>query len=325
MVALILFSVFILTVLVMFLILSWLTSPQRLMKKRLAAVWDEPGSEAMMSTGTSDRRQRIRTIASGKENSIWSILLGADYLQRKQLELFKAGLPFKAEELLMAKLLTAVLGFIIGYLLLGQLMMGVVLGILGFIMPQMWVSYNKAHRIRTIDDQLLDAILLMAGSLRSGHSFLQALDLVSRETFPPLSEEFQRVLHENRIGLRLEDALNNLTDRTESREIELMVAGVLVQREVGGNLAEVLDNIATTIEKRVKMQAKLRALTAQGRMSAWVISLLPFVLAFFIFTLNPQYGGLLVNEPLGRIMLIGGVIMLVIGILLVRRVVDIDV
>jgi|LSQX01.1.fsa_nt_gb tight adherence protein B len=325
MVALILFSVFILTVLVMFLILSWLTSPQRLMKKRLAAVWDEPGSEAMMSTGTSDRRQRIRTIASGKENSIWSILLGADYLQRKQLELFKAGLPFKAEELLMAKLLTAVLGFIIGYLLLGQLMMGVVLGILGFIVPQMWVSYNKAHRIRTIDDQLLDAILLMAGSLRSGHSFLQALDLVSRETFPPLSEEFQRVLHENRIGLRLEDALNNLTDRTESREIELMVAGVLVQREVGGNLAEVLDNIATTIEKRVKMQAKLRALTAQGRMSAWVISLLPFVLAFFIFTLNPQYGGLLVNEPLGRIMLIGGVIMLVIGILLVRRVVDIDV
>lgn len=325
MVALILFSVFILTVLVMFLLLSWLTSPQRLMKKRLAAVLDEPGSEAMVSTGTSDRRQRIRTITFGKENSIWTILLGADYVQRKQLELFKAGLPFKAEELLTAKLLTAVLGFIIGYLLLGQFMMGLVLGILGFIMPQIWVSYNKAQRIRTIDNQLLDAILLMAGSLRSGHSFLQALDLVSRETFPPLSEEFQRVLHENRVGLRLEDALNNLTDRTESREIELMVAGVLVQREVGGNLAEVLDNIATTIEKRVKMQAKLRALTAQGRMSAWVISLLPFVLAFFIFTLNPQYGGLLVNEPLGRIMLIGGVIMLVIGILLVRRVVDIDV
>lgn len=325
MVALILFSVFILTVLVMFLLLSWLTSPQRLMKKRLAAVLDEPGSEAMVSTGTSDRRQRIRTITSGKENSIWTILLGADYVQRKQLELFKAGLPFKAEELLTAKLLTAVLGFIIGYLLLGQFMMGLVLGILGFIMPQIWVSYNKAQRIRTIDNQLLDAILLMAGSLRSGHSFLQALDLVSRETFPPLSEEFQRVLHENRIGLRLEDALNNLTDRTESREIELMVAGVLVQREVGGNLAEVLDNIAMTIEKRVKMQAKLRALTAQGRLSAWIISLLPFVLAFFIFTFNPQYGGLLINDPLGRIMLIGGVIMLVIGILLVRRVVDIDV
>jgi tight adherence protein B len=325
MVALILFSVFILTVLVMFLLLSWLTSPQRLMKKRLAAVLDEPGSEAMVSTGTSDRRQRIRTITSGKENSIWTILLGADYVQRKQLELFKAGLPFKAEELLTAKLLTAVLGFIIGYLLLGQFMMGLVLGILGFIMPQIWVSYNKAQRIRTIDNQLLDAILLMAGSLRSGHSFLQALDLVSRETFPPLSEEFQRVLHENRIGLRLEDALNNLTDRTESREIELMVAGVLVQREVGGNLAEVLDNIAMTIEKRVKMQAKLRALTAQGRLSAWIISLLPFVLAFFIFTFNPQYGGLLINDPLGRIMLIGGVIMLVIGILLVKRVVDIDV
>lgn len=316
-------AVFILSVSVLSLILSWVNSPQRRMKKRLESAWGDKNIE--FATVETDKRQRVRTIAAGAEDSVWNKVLGPDYMQKKQLELFKAGLPFKAEELITVKLLMALLGFVIGYLLLHQLMMGIILAVIGFLVPQMWVSFNKNRRIRTIDDQLLDAILLMAGALRSGHSFLQALELVSRETFPPLSEEFQRVLHENRIGLMLEDALNNLTSRTESKEIELMVAGVLVQREVGGNLAEVLDNIAMTIEKRVKMQAKVRALTAQGRMSAWVISLLPFVLAFFIFTINPEYGRLFLQDPLGRIMLISGIIMLIIGIVLVRRVVDIDV
>lgn len=316
-------SVFILSVSVLSLIMSWANSPQRRMKKRLQSAWGDKSID--FDSEATDKRQRVRTIAAGAEDSVWNKLLGPDYMQKKQLELFKAGLPFKAEELIMAQLLMALLGFVIGYLLLHQLMMGIILTVIGFLVPQMWVSFNKTRRIRTIDDQLLDAILLMAGALRSGHSFLQALELVSRETFPPLSEEFQRVLHENRIGLMLEEALNNLTNRTESKEIELMVAGVLVQREVGGNLAEVLDNIAMTIEKRVKMQAKVRALTAQGRMSGWVISLLPFVLAFFIFTINPEYGRLFLQDPLGRIMLIGGIVMLIIGIVLVRRVVDIDV
>lgn len=316
-------AVFILSVSVLSLIMSWVTSPQRRMKKRLESAWGDKNIDFV--TELTDKRQRVRTIAAGAEDSVWNRILGPAYMQKKQLELFKAGLPFKAEELIMVKLLMALLGFVIGYLLLHQLMMGIILAVIGFLVPQIWVTFNKNRRIRMIDDQLLDAILLMAGALRSGHSFLQALELVSRETFPPLSEEFQRVLHENRIGLMLEDALNNLTSRTESKEIELMVAGVLVQREVGGNLAEVLDNIAMTIEKRVKMQAKVRALTAQGRMSAWVISLLPFVLAFFIFTINPEYGGLFLQDPLGRIMLISGLIMLIIGIVLVRRVVDIDV
>lgn len=317
-------AVFLLTVSLIFLVISFLTRSQRHMKKRLESVIQVPAEESISSTA-KNRKRRVERAASGAESSIWQRLVSADYLHKIQLELLKSGLPFKAEELLNAKCLGALIAFLLGFILLGSFTSGLILGLIGFLLPQMWVSYNRNRRLHNIDEQLLEAILLMSGALKSGNSFLQALELVSRETMPPLAEEFQRLLHENRIGLGLDEAMNNLVSRTESKEIELMVAGVLIQREVGGNLAEVLDNIAKTIEKRIKMQARLRALTAQGRMSAWIISLLPVVLAFLLFNINPEYMLVLIKEPLGRVMLVLGGVMLFIGITLIRKVVDIDV
>lgn len=176
-----------------------------------------------------------------------------------------------------------------------------------------------------MEGQLLNAVVLLANSLRAGHSFMQALELVSRETSAPLGEEFNRVLRETRMGVRLDEALSNFSRRVDSREIELLVTGILIQREVGGNLAEILDTIADTIDKRVKMRAKLRALTAQGRLSGWVVSLLPFALVLFIYVPHPEYARLMLTEPLGRAMLLAGLIMMITGILVVKKVVNIDV
>lgn len=189
----------------------------------------------------------------------------------------------------------------------------------------MWVNYLKQRRLLRFESQLLDAIVLVANSLRAGHSFMQAIELVSRETPPPLSLEFGRVLRENLVGIPVEEALLNLTERVESKDLELVVTGMLIQRQVGGNLAEVLDSIAKTIEKRIKMRAKIRALTAQGRMSAWVVSLLPFALGFFVFGMHPEFGRIMLDESLGIAMLAVGGIMMLLGILLIRRVVNIDV
>ena len=130
---------------------------------------------------------------------------------------------------------------------------------------------------------------------------------------------------ETRLGVTLEEALINLNRRVESREMEMLVTGVLIQREVGGNLAEILDQIGGTIEKRIKMRAKIRALTAQQRLSAWVVTLLPFFLGAFIFTQNPDFARIMLEDPLGIAMLAGGAVMLVIGVLIIRKVVDIDV
>lgn len=251
--------------------------------------------------------------------------VGRRYLEKLNDNLVKAGVPLKPEELAAMKLLSALIVFFLSIFLFHLLPAALVLGVLGFFLPYLWVQYLKKRRVILLESQLLDAVVLMANSLRAGHSFLQAMELVSRETRPPLAEEFKRVIRETRLGVPVEEALVNLGQRVDSKEMELVVTGVLVQREVGGNLAEILDHISNTIEKRIKMRAKIRALTAQGRMSAWIISLLPIFLAFFIFSTQPDMGRLMVTEPLGVVMLVVGIIMLVLGILVIRKVVDIDV
>ncbi|HEX3010833.1 MAG TPA: type II secretion system F family protein, partial [Syntrophomonadaceae bacterium] len=183
----------------------------------------------------------------------------------------------------------------------------------------------KKKRIVRMEGQLLNAVVLLANSLRAGHSFMQALDLVSHETSAPLGDEFERIIRETRMGVRIEEALGKFSERMDSREIELLVTGILVQREVGGNLAEILDIIADTIDKRIKMRKKIRVLTSQGRLSGWIVSLLPVALIFLIYIPHPEYARVMLTETLGRVMLGAGFMMIIIGSMIIKKVVNIDV
>jgi tight adherence protein B len=174
-------------------------------------------------------------------------------------------------------------------------------------------------------EQLPDVLTIMASSLRAGHSFMQALDTVAREIPQPAAVEFQRVVAEIRLGRPTDDALEALATRVGSADFRWAVLAVNIQREVGGNLAEILDNVADTLRERAMIRRQIRVLTAEGRLSAWVLAGLPVAIAIYMFIVNPDYIGLLFTHPIGLFMLGGAILLLIAGIIWMRKIVDIDV
>jgi tight adherence protein B len=204
--------------------------------------------------------------------------------------------------------------------------------LIGFMLPRFWLGRRRSGRLNAFDKQLPDTITLIANALRAGSSFLQAIELVVRESRPPISTEFGRVIREVNLGLAFDVALENMVRRVRSDDLELMATAISIQHTVGGNLAEILDSIAFTIRERVRIKGEIRTLTAQQRLSGYVVGLLPFGLAGFIFLAAPTFfdpmfknpPGIL-GLPAGVIILFFGVIMMLIGFMFIRKIVDIEV
>ncbi|HET9520540.1 MAG TPA: type II secretion system F family protein [Candidatus Limnocylindrales bacterium] len=207
------------------------------------------------------------------------------------------------------------------------------LGILiGFMLPRFWLGRRKAGRLNAFNKQLPDTITLLANALRAGSSFLQAIELVVRESRPPISLEFSRVIREVNLGLPFEQALENMVRRVRSDDLELMATAISIQHTVGGNLAEILDSIAYTIRERVRIQGEIRTLTAQQRLSGYVVGFLPIGLAGFLFVAAPNFMDPMFRNPpdvlglpAGVVILIFGGVMMFIGFMFIRRIVDIEV
>jgi len=202
----------------------------------------------------------------------------------------------------------------------------------GFWLPSFWLNRRKSSRLKAFNARLADTIVLIANSLRAGSSFLQSIEMVVRESQPPISTEFNRVVREVNLGLPFEQALNNLVRRVRSDDLELMTTAINIQHQVGGNLAEILDSIAFTIRERVRIKGEIRTLTAQGRMSGYVVGFLPIGLLAIISAIAPQFVGPMFEKPpeafglpLGVVMLAMGGIMMGIGFLFIRRIVNIEV
>jgi tight adherence protein B len=208
----------------------------------------------------------------------------------------------------------------------------VIAGAIGFFAPRIWVSRRKAARVNAFNAGLADTITLIANALRSGSSFLQSIEMVVRESNPPISTEFSRVLREVSLGLTLETALANLVRRVRSDDLELMTTAITIQYQVGGNLAEILDTIAFTIRERVRIKGEIRTLTAQQRMSGYVVGFLPIGLVALLFVIAPRFLSPMFEKPpelfgipLGVIMLLLGGLSMLLGFIFIRRIVDIDV
>jgi len=204
--------------------------------------------------------------------------------------------------------------------------------VLGFILPRWYVRRRQGKRINQFNKQLPDTITLIANALRAGSSFLQAIELVVREARPPISTEFARVIREVNLGLPFEQALENLVRRVSSDDLELMVTAISIQYTVGGNLAEILDSIAYTIRERVRIKGEIRTLTAQQRMSGYVVAFLPIALVGFLTIIAPSFMEPMLDPevnvagiPTGIILFAIGGFMMFIGFMFIRRIVDIEV
>ncbi len=240
-------------------------------------------------------------------------------------QLARANLKLTAGEFLAATVIAIILLAGAAHLLRHNAVFTLIAGIIGFFAPRWYVGYLQGKRLREFNNQLADTISLMVNSIRSGYSVLQAMEAVAREMGPPVSEEFERVVREVQLGLSVEQALDNLLRRVPSDDLDLMLTAINVQREVGGNLAEVLDAINYTIRERVRIKGEIRALTAQGRYSGYLISFLPVALSGFIYLVNPSFIMNLVTDPCGWIMIGAAVLGMVAGFLIIRKIVNIEV
>ena len=205
-------------------------------------------------------------------------------------------------------------------------------GLIGFMIPRIWLGRRKSGRLNAFNKQLPDTIMLIANALRAGSSFLQAIELVVRESRPPISTEFARVIREVNLGLPFEQALENMVRRVKSDDLELMATAISIQHTVGGNLAEILDSIAFTIRERVRIKGEIRTLTAQQRLSGYVVGFLPIALAGFLFVAAPGFMDPMFKNPpdilglpAGVVILMFGGLMMFIGFMIIRRIVDIEV
>lgn len=195
----------------------------------------------------------------------------------------------------------------------------------GMLVPLMVVNTARAKKLQAFNGQIGDALVIIANSLRSGFSFLQAMDMVRKELPDPIRKEFSRTFREITMGTSTEDALQNMALRVKSEDLDLVVTAVLIQRQVGGNLAEVLNNIAHTIRERIRIKGEVKTLTAQGRLSGIIIGLLPLALALVMLIMNPPYIMTLFTSSTGLMLVstaLGGQIL---GLILIKKIVNIQV
>jgi tight adherence protein B len=236
-----------------------------------------------------------------------------------------AGVAVRSGEFVVASVVGAFVGAVLGAALLRNVVLALVIGGVGGALPTLLLNTQLGRRSDKLREQLPDVLTILASSLRAGHSFLQALDTVSKEIGEPAATEFVRVVAEIRLGRPVDEALEAMADRVGSDDFRWAVLAVNIQREVGGNLAEILDNVADTLRERATMRRQIKVLTAEGRLSAYVLIALPFVIGLYMTAVNPDYIGLLVTTTIGLFMLGTASVLLVLGVLWMRKIVNIDV
>lgn len=247
------------------------------------------------------------------------------YDERLQLQLDRGAWPLRAAEFTTVRLLVVLVGVMLGWGLLANLLLGLVLGAAGWVVPRVVLAQRVAARKRKFLAQLPDTLQLLAGSLKAGYGILQGIDTIVKEVAEPTSSEFQRVLVEARLGLALEDSLGAMAERLDSDDFRWVVVAVNIQRRVGGNLAELLETVSETLREREQVRRQIDVLSAEGRLSAVILTILPFAIGGYLAIINPSYIGQLFSHSVGQIMLLGAAILMIAGVLWMRRLIAIDV
>jgi tight adherence protein B len=262
-------------------------------------------------------------------NNVGTIITPKGMAMRIALKLGKADIPLKANEFMAIKFLAGTILLSIGMMFSKSILIGAVVGFLGFFAPEVWLMMRLKNRVAAFSEQILDTLVMLANGLKAGYSFLQAMEMVARESPAPMSTELKRVLKENSLGMNLEDCLRGLNERVESEDWDLVTTVVLIQRQVGGNLAEILDKIGFTIRQRMKIKGDIQTKTAQAKVSGALVGALPLGIGFMIYLINPKFIMLLFTFKhegfRGWFVVIFGAIWEVIGMAIIMKIVDIEV
>ena len=309
---------------VLLLIAMNISAASRQSKKAAAALQEAVGSERQVSLLPPTDFRKVEQKVSAVP-WINAILSRTDFVPRLQKLLKEADLKWTVGTLFLMAL--AAFGFS-GYLLYLRLRSPIVsmaVGIVAGLMPFAFVYFKRQQRIEKFEQGLPNALDLMVSALRVGHSFTAAIGVVCRECPDPVGSEFKACYDEQNYGLDMRTALENLVDRLPLQDLKIVVTAILIQRESGGNLAELLEKAADVIRQRFRLRRQVMVHTAQGRLTGWILTLLPIVLGMGLYVLNPDTMSLLWTRPLGIKLLIIAGCMLVVGTLLIQKIVRIDI
>jgi tight adherence protein B len=264
------------------------------------------------------RRRRLASSATLNE-----LLAGFETIERLEKLLDQTDLEYSVAQVLLYELLFAMLGLGVGAVVRSGLV-ALALAALGGGLPILVIVQAKQMRARRISDQLPDALEMMARAIKAGHALPSSFKLVAQECPAPVAVEFAKAYEQQNLGLPFEQAVLNMTERVPSNlDLKLFAVSVMIQKETGGNLVEVLESIADTMRERFKFYSKLRALTAEGRISGWILAVLPLAVAFLIFLTNRPYLYEL-GQGMGRTILVGGIVLWSLGIVWIRRLAQVE-
>ncbi|HEX9387118.1 MAG TPA: type II secretion system F family protein [Anaerolineales bacterium] len=293
-----------------------ITSERSLVEERLGRFLEDERPEPEGEGGSSILTEWLnRRVARSS---------GGDRIAR---ELARADLKFKVAEYYALVFMSTVLTALVAYLIQPRIVSAIIGAVIGFFIPRFYVKRQQTVRLNKFNDQLGDMLNLMVNGLRAGYSTMQAMEAISRELPVPISDEFHRVVQEMQIGITMEKALDNLLRRIPSEDLDFVITAINVQREVGGNLSEILDNISFTIRERVRIKGEIRVMTAQVRTSGIVLSLIPVFLTLALWFISPDYiGSFFDRGPLcgwGAVVTIVG--MIAAGYFVMSKIADIEV
>ena len=253
------------------------------------------------------------------------VLLKLELAPRLRNMIYQADLKWTAGGLILMCLVGLAIGSYLVYLRTSSLAFSILIGVVVGSLPFMFVLYKRRLRFNKFEQQLPEALDLMVSAMRAGHSLNSSMDLVGHEVPDPVGSEFRICFDEQNYGLELKSAMNNLINRAPLQDLKMVVTAILIQKESGGNLAEVLDKVAYVIRERFRIKRQIRVHTAQGRMTGWILSLLHLVLGIGLYFISPDTMSLLWKRDIGIKLMWASGIMTVIGAMIIRKIVNMDV
>jgi tight adherence protein B len=319
--------VFVLVALLVFAVGSFLdqrSAQARMLRDRLASV-------QKVEQQSIEDLALLRDEMMSKIPALDSLLRRSERMANFQIFLEQADLKVRAGNILLLCVVSAVLVGAIGYFVAGSLppnqallfvMVGVVLG---GVLPYSYASYRRTKRFQRFEELFPNAIDTLARAVRAGHAFTTALELIANEISEPIASEFRKLFEEQKFGLPVRDALMNLAGRVPLVDVKFFVTAVMLQRETGGNLAEILDNLSYVIRERFKIMRQVRVYTAQGRLTMMLLMGLPPIIVVVMLTTNPAFIRPLFADPIGHTLVVGGIVLQTIGYFVIRRIIQIQV
>ena len=283
------------------------------------------GGRAYQLTEDEQKQAASSQVTQLLAKRVEASLSGRTFAAALRTDLARANLKLNVGEFVMLQVGCMIGIGVLAWLISGVVLVGSLFAAVGWFVPKVWLRRRQVGRLKAFNNQLADTIALMSNSLRSGLSLVQAMEMISREAEPPVSDEFQRVVREIGLGVAPQEALLHLVRRLASDDLDLMVVAILVQFEIGGNLSRILDSIASTIRERVKLNGEIRTMSAQGRMAGYVLSGMPVAIGGVLMLIAPSYMGALFTPGPWLALPVAAFVGIVVGSLTIRKLVAIEV